>query len=80
MTNHGGAYIISSAIGGLIAGAIGAAVAESSDSHPVLKGSLAVGAFNALMATAIYSVLSQPALPATGVSGAGTLQAEWGIR
>jgi hypothetical protein len=62
-------YILSSAIGGLFAGAVGAAVAESADSHPVLKGALVVGAIDALLATAVYVAVSQPILPATGVSG-----------
>lgn len=45
-----GGYILGSAVGGLIAGAIGGYVADSSRSHPILKASLAVGAVNALIA------------------------------
>ena len=48
-----GGYVLTSAVGGLIAGAIGAAVANSSDSFPVLKGELVVGALDALLATAV---------------------------
>lgn len=66
---NGGAYVLSSAIGGLVSGAIGASVAESADSHPVLKGALVVAALDALLATAIYAVASQPILPQAGVSG-----------
>ena len=50
-----GGYYIASAIGGVIAGAIGAYVAESSDSHPILKGALVVGATNVVLSAVLAS-------------------------
>lgn len=44
-----GTALLVSGIGGMIPGAIGAAVADSSRSHPILKGALVTGAANALL-------------------------------
>lgn len=46
-------YYIASGLGGMIAGAIGAAVAESSDSHPILKGALVVGVTNVMLSAVL---------------------------
>lgn len=46
------AFILATAVNGLIVGGIGAAVANASESHPVLKGALAVAALEALLASA----------------------------
>ncbi len=48
-----GGYYIGSAVGGVIAGALGAYVAESSASHPILKGALAVGAINVVLSAVL---------------------------
>lgn len=61
-------YVISAAVGGMIAGAVGASVAISADSHPVLKGALATGALNALIALA-FMAGSDTHQISTGVSG-----------
>ena len=47
--NNVGTMVLVSGIGGMIPGAIGAAVADSAGSHPILKGALVTGAFNALL-------------------------------
>jgi Na+-driven multidrug efflux pump len=52
----GNKYVIASGVGGMISGAIGAAVASSSDSHPVLKGALVVGALNAALGAFLVAV------------------------
>ena len=72
-----GGYILTSAIGGLISGAIGAAVANSSDSFPVLKGALVVGALDAVLAAAIAAGAAEQ--KQVGTSGVGELQREWGF-
>jgi hypothetical protein len=53
MTNGG--QILVSGVGGLIAGGIGAAVANSSRSFPVLKGALVVGLLDAALAAALVA-------------------------
>ena len=45
--------VVANAVGGMIVGGIGAYVADSSGTHPVLKGALAAGAVNALIGTAV---------------------------
>lgn len=52
-------YYIASGVGGMIAGAVGAYVAEASDSHPILKGALVVGATNVLLAAVFASGAEQ---------------------
>lgn len=62
----GNKYVIASGVGGMISGAIGA-VANSSDSHPVLKGALVVGALNAALGAFLVAVQSPDQL---GLKGA----------
>jgi hypothetical protein len=59
MTNTGG-YILANGIGAAISGAIGAAVAESSKSHPILKGAFVTGAISAFFATVAIATLEKP--------------------
>lgn len=49
-----GLYILTSALGGALYGAIGASVAQASTSTPILKGALVGGAVSGTIATAIY--------------------------
>lgn len=61
-------YYIASGVGGMIAGAIGAYVAESSDSLPILKGALAVGTINVMLSAALAAGYEQRQLPASGTT------------
>ena len=62
--------VVASGIGGMVAGAIGAAVANSSDSYPVLKGALVVGAIDAVL-TAVFIAASDTAKSNGQLSGVG---------
>lgn len=66
-----GQSIAISAISGAIVGAIGAAVADASDAHPVLKGAAVTGALYALITGAIIfgSNSTKQLPPSSGVSG-----------
>jgi len=52
--------VVASGLGGLVAGAIGAAVANSSDSYPVLKGALVVGAIDAVLTAVVIGASEKP--------------------
>ena len=53
--------VVASGLGGLVAGAIGAAVANSSDSYPILKGALVVGAIDAVLTAVVIGASEKPA-------------------
>ena len=59
-----GEYILLNTVGGMFAGAIGAAAGETADKHPVLKGALFVGAFSGFPATAVAVTTYDRRLPA----------------
>lgn len=61
-------YVTGSAVGGVIAGTVGAAFATGN--HPVVKGALATGAVYAFLATVLVATDSLPGLkPAGAVNG-----------
>lgn len=71
MTGIGG-YVVSSAISGMIGGAIGASAATGN--HPVLKGALVTGAVSALTAL-VFAAGAEAAKPLpAGVSGPPSLR------
>jgi hypothetical protein len=70
-----GGYILSSVIGGMVAGGIGAAASQNSD-NPILKGALVAGLIDGALTAVLIAVSSVPA-PTLGTSGVGALRSEW---
>ncbi len=66
-------YYVGSFVGGMVMGAVGAYVAESSTSHPILKGALVVGAANVVLsaALAVGYQAREKQLSTTGTAGLG---------
>ena len=52
---NGAVMVISSALGGMLYGAVGAGVGQASKKAPVLKGSLVAGALSGLFTTAVVA-------------------------
>lgn len=53
-------FILMTAAGGLLVGGVGAAVANASHGHPVIKGALAVAALEALLASVYVAATVDP--------------------